>query len=88
MNSLPQPVVVSGYRSPEYQRSLQERWDRGEREGLSVRPATHSRHSDGLAFDLGNDEWVLYYFGPYAERRGGRWGGRFLTPDVGHFEVI
>jgi len=56
--------------------------------------ATHSLHLYGYAFDvqvLGytRDQVPLWWWealGRYWEAMGGRWGGRFSTPDVNHFD--
>lgn len=77
--------VVSMYRSPEYQRSLRERWDRGDRAGLTVRPAATSRHSSGKAADVTHGGRHAE-FGEIVERHGLKWGGRFSTPDWNHVE--
>lgn len=54
-----------------------------------------SKHLIGQAFDvdihgLGRDEvplWFWWELGPFAERLGFRWGGRWSSPkDWGHFE--
>ena len=39
------PRITSGWRDPKHQQDLIARWDRGDRVGLRVRPAEHSRHS-------------------------------------------
>lgn len=44
------PRITSGWRDPEHQRELQERWDRGDRAGLRARPATDSAHTHTGAF--------------------------------------
>ena len=91
--------VVSGYRSAEYQDQLRKKWDSGDRFGILVRPAAHSRHSSGLAVDLAFS-WEGYpvpvretqrqYFSYLAEILapvGVIWGGTFRSPDVNHFEI-
>ena len=82
--------LESAYRSPEYQKQLQQRWDRGDRAGLKVRPATNSLHSEGRAFDVGavgpdpsSETWRR--IGSVGESLGLSWGGRFQTPDPVHF---
>jgi hypothetical protein len=91
--------VVSGFRSAEYQARLREKWDRGDRAGLLVRPAANSRHSSGLAVDLAFSyegypiavrDTPRQYFEYLAEILapvGVVWGGRFRPPDVNHFEI-
>lgn len=92
--------VVSGYRSADYQAKLRQRWDRGDRSGLLVRPAANSRHSSGRAVDLAFS-WEGYpvpvrdtprqYFEYLAEILapvGVRWGGLFSPPDLNHFELF
>lgn len=79
---------ISGYRSPEYQKELQERWDRGDRAGLSYRPADSSAHTRGNAFDIVAPYNTLLALGnAIQEVRGARWGGRFVPPDNNHFDV-
>lgn len=73
--------IISGYRSAEHNRA--------------VGGAPRSLHLLGLAFDvrvsdLSRDQvpsWVWVGLGRYWESLGGRWGGRFTTPDVNHFDV-
>jgi D-alanyl-D-alanine dipeptidase len=91
--------VVSGYRSQSHQADLRARWDRGDRTGLVVRPAASSRHTQGRAVDvsfayLGQRVPVratpMSWWVALAELLspvGVRWGGRFRTRDVNHFEV-
>jgi hypothetical protein len=79
---------ISGYRSKEYQKELQKKWDRGERTGLKVRPADDSAHTRGNAFDLSADAIALYKIGEFVVRNGlGRWGGQFFPVDINHFDV-
>lgn len=81
------PPIISGYRSPEYQRELQARWDQGDRQGLAVRPSDVSAHFTGDAFDLGGPSEHLETYGRYATARGAVWGGSFLRKDPRHFQV-
>ena len=46
------PVITSGFRSLEKQRTLIEAWEAGNREGLRGRPAARSWHTVGRAIDL------------------------------------
>ena len=46
------PRVNSGRRDAAKQKAMQEAWDRGDRAGLKVRPATISQHTEGLAIDI------------------------------------
>lgn len=89
--------VTSGWRDPEKQRALQERWDRGDRSGLAARPATNSKHStttffgspDAMAVDLyaGNQQ-NLRTLGYWAEEfLGLNWGGSFKNADLVHFYI-
>jgi hypothetical protein len=92
-SQMQQPVILSACRSPERQQYYQALWDMGQREGLSARPVTNSKHipdASGLcrAFDLANDREWLYIMGqavvsfwPDIE-----WGGTYLPPDYPHFE--
>ena len=79
--------VTSIYRSDEEQRRLRERWDRGEREGLTVRPALDSSHSRWEAFDISPNFSHVAEYGQLWKSMGFRWGGDFLTPDPGHFDL-
>jgi hypothetical protein len=90
------PFPISICRSAETQKELQEAWDRGEREGLSARPADpetsmHVPNENGQcsAFDLGNDYKWLSEIGPAAIKNvpGARWGGLWLPPDYVHFDI-
>lgn len=89
------PNVISACRTREEQRALQRAWDRGEREGLLVRPADpenslHVPDEDGMcfAFDLGNGPEWLEQVGKWAARIPGvTWGGTWLNRDRGHFQV-
>lgn len=80
-------TFISGFRSQQHQKELQERWDRGDRAGLKVRPADNSEHTRGNAFDISADIFTLQQLGSETLRRGGRWGGSFLPPDNNHFDV-
>lgn len=77
------PPIISGRRTLDEQHELFHKWERGE---IKNRPAKNSWHTEGLAIDVfegaGNfklftDLWILF---------GGRWGGRFGLPDIGHFD--
>lgn len=46
------PRVTSGKRDAAKQKAMQEAWDRGDRAGLKVRPASSSQHTEGLAVDI------------------------------------
>lgn len=88
------PKILSSCRSLEQQRSLQRRWDAGDRLGLATRPADDSKHvPDELgichAFDLaGSDAW-LTMVGTFVQGSfpNAVWGGSFLPPDKNHFHV-
>jgi D-alanyl-D-alanine dipeptidase len=91
--------VVSGYRSQSHQSDLRARWDRGDRSGIVVRPALSSRHTEGRAIDLQfsyrgqlvpvrdtpRDYWL--FLDDLLRPVGVRWGGRFRSPDLNHFEI-
>ena len=86
----PRARIISGYRSPDWQISLQLEWDAGRREGLAVRPVnpSRSRHTQGKAVDLRgtNDELTLW--GRAWQDLGFRWGGAFFPkPDLVHFDI-
>lgn len=80
------PPIVSGYRPAWRQRALQERWDRGDRAGLVVRPAHDSKHSRREAFDLQRSP-LLRKLGAWAPAAGLRWGGTFQKRDDVHFDL-
>lgn len=74
-------VVISGLRSPERNRD--------------VGGAARSQHLFGRAIDVAvlgyrRDQvpaWWWDALGQYGERLGLRWGGRFRTRDVNHFDL-
>jgi len=85
------PRIIVGFRSPEHQEAMQRAWDRGERTGLRVRPATNSKHSvrddsgrgASHAIDIvtSNDSQaaaIARYLGIGA-------GQDFTHPDPGHY---
>lgn len=83
------PAIHSGYRSPQHQRSLQARWDRGDRAGLVVRPADSSPHTRRVGWDVERCEhlWIYGAWAPYLRVR---WGGNFQGQhkgDVVHFDL-
>ena len=87
---LPDPMerIISGYRSQAKQDMLRQAWDRGEREGIVVRPAERSKHTEGKAFDLRGDIHELTAWGQQWEKQGGIWGGRwFPRADRQHFQI-
>lgn len=85
------PDITSGYRSPEEQRRLIERWDSGARAGLRARPAERSWHMGGLAWDVETEVDAFHIYEDLvialAEANslplkvGSRWG------DPGHYAV-
>lgn len=80
--------ITSGYRSPERQSRLQNRWDAGDRDGLVVRPASRSWHMQGLAVDVSTRSSNFELFRENMESFSGvRWGGRFRNPDPVHFDL-
>ncbi len=92
-------VVTSGYRSPARQRELRSQWDRGDRAGLTSRPADSSRHTSGRAVDLAfryQGRTVPVHLTPrsyfqaaadFMAPAGVRWGGYWRTPSPNHFEI-
>lgn len=40
-----QPRIARGWSDPKHQAELRARWDRGDRQGLRVRPAANSKHT-------------------------------------------
>lgn len=79
------PDIISGYRSPQEQAQLLRRWNRGDRTGLTAKPACQSWHMAGRAIDVQTD---VAAFRPYAyllvEHTGARDGRSF--GDEGHFD--
>jgi len=93
VNGLAPPIILSACRSETDQRLMQQEWDRGNREGLAVRPVTNSKHipdafGNCRAFDLANDETWLRRAGMEVGRlfTAVEWGGTYLSPDIRHFE--
>ena len=83
---IPTPPIVSGKRSASRQRQLQQAWDRGDRRGLVVRPASSSHHTRGEAWDLPRSG-ALATYGAWAPYLGVRWGGNFRDRDEVHFDL-
>lgn len=81
--------ITSGRRSATRQEEMQEAWDRGEREGLIVRPADpdRSHHTHGQAVDLAGTDAELAILGELWQSAGNRWGGFFLHRDPVHFDL-
>lgn len=80
------PAIHSGKRSNATQLALQAAWDRGQRSGMAVRPASSSAHTRGEGFDLPRGDHLALY-GHWAPYLGIRWGGKFSTPDPVHFDL-
>lgn len=82
-------ALVSEYRSPQQQAAMRKRWDDGDRAGMVARPATPegSRHVQGKAFDLRGTPGELKAWGVIWKYMGGRWGGDWIPPDPGHFDL-
>jgi D-alanyl-D-alanine dipeptidase len=92
-------VVTSGYRSPRTQAALRARWDRGDRRGLSSRPALDSAHTRGEAVDLAfayrgvtyrvadTPRSAFAYLAKIMEPYGVRWGGSWSEPSPNHYEL-
>jgi len=88
------PRIARIYSDPERQRELQRRWDRGEREGLRVRPATSSKHSlqdwlhrpASIAIDMptNNDRKAALIAAGIALGT----GISFQVPDPGHYYFV
>jgi len=79
------PRVTSTFRSLDEQRSLYERFLRGESR-FPAAPPGMSRHNFGLAFDMQmNSTQGQDFIGRVWESWGGRWGGRF-NDDI-HFDT-
>lgn len=86
----PRERIISGYRSPDRQISLQLDWDAGRREGLAVRPVnpSRSRHTQGKAVDIRGTNDQLVRWGKAWQALGYRWGGTFFPkPDPVHFDI-
>ena len=84
---IPAATITSGRRSIAHQRTLRERWARGDRRGISSRPALNSRHVTGQAFDIRTDNRNRTNAYAYlAQFLNLRWGGDFSQPDPGHFD--
>lgn len=81
------PRITSGRRSFAHQLTLRERWIRGDRRGLVVKPALHSQHTLGRAFDIERKRRAIAAFAGWAPRLGIRWGGNFTNPDPVHFDL-
>jgi hypothetical protein len=84
------PRITRGWSSPEHQKELQARWDRGDRAGLRVRPASSSEHTAeswgqpaARAIDIVTDNDVTAAQIARALKIGT--GMDFKTPDAGHF---
>lgn len=85
--------VTSGFRDPKRQRDLQKAWDRGNRQGLKVRPATNSKHShttflgkpNAHAIDIATSDEKLA--GEIAKYLRINWGGDFKNYDPVHFYI-
>jgi len=82
-------IVISAYRTKEYQLNMRHRWDTGDRRGLKYRPALKSSHSAGFALDFN-----VKYFNKtqmdeltnIAKEYGFYYGGTsFKKPDIVHF---
>lgn len=88
------PRIARIYTDPARQAELQRRWDRGDRQGLRVRPATASKHSlqdwlkrpASVAIDMptNNDQAAARI----AQGIGLATGLSFQTPDPGHYYFV
>lgn len=87
------PRITSGFRDPAKQRAMRAAWDRGDRQGLRVRPAdpdgsdhckttlTGSPASRGIDMPSDNEELAAQI----AKALGLTPGLYFKTPDPGHY---
>lgn len=80
------PQITSGRRSAEYQKQLRDRWDRGDRAGLAVRPALVSTHTQGIGIDISTSDPALA--ARIAQYLNIRAGYNFRTPDPVHFDLV
>jgi len=86
-----QPRISRGYSSEQHQKDLQAAWDRGDRQGLRVRPATTSQHTvtDWLgrpaakAIDMPSSDDIRA--AAIARGIGLGAGASFSLPDPGHY---
>lgn len=87
------PRITSGFRDPAKQAALRAAWDRGERQGLRVKPADpktsfHCRMASGrpasLAIDMPSDNEALA--AQLAQGLGLRAGYFFAESDPGHYD--
>lgn len=85
------PRISRIFSSPSHQKYLQELWDSGQRQGLRVRPATTSKHTEtnwlgqpaSEAVDMPcNDDFRA---AKIATSLGIGAGAGFSTPDLGHY---
>jgi len=88
------PRVTSGFRDPAKQKAMRDAWDRGDKQGLAVRPAdpSTSRHSTtslgrpaSKAIDIQTSNPKLA--ADIARVIGLRAGYYFQTPDPVHFDL-
>lgn len=78
--------ITSGYRDPARQLQLQNRWDSGDRAGLTSRPATYSWHMQGRAVDVQWKSPSIEVFIRLLKQWDVRWGGDFKRPSKNHFD--
>lgn len=88
------PQVTSGFRDPAKQQAIRDAWDRGQKQGLAVRPADpkNSRHSvtslgrpASKAVDIQTSNPKMA--ADIATSIGLRAGYYFQTPDPVHFDL-
>lgn len=88
------PRITSGFRDPKKQAAMRAAWDRGDRQGLRVRPADprnslHCYEASGRpasrAVDMPCDNDALA--AEIGKALGLRAGYFFSTPDPGHFDM-
>lgn len=90
------PRITSGYRDPAKQAAMRAAWDRGDRQGLRVKPADPklSLHCKSGGFLGGPASEAIDM--PCSDDRAGAWvasqlgltaGLGFSTPDPGHYQA-
>ena len=80
------PDIISGFRSPQHQARLLQRWNSGDRVGLVAKPACTSWHTVGRAIDVQTDVASFPLYALLLRKTGARDGRDFSNPDPGHFD--
>lgn len=85
------PVITSGFRDPQKQKEMRDRWDRGDRAGMVARPAANSKHSNksfwrpaALAVDIQTNDQE--FAADIAQHLGITAGYYFKARDGVHFQ--